>query len=179
MEKEYRILTECYIDYMIMQAILGFSPNDQHAGINDIGIKLEKNYKGRKAVVLIDDDKIKAKFLNDYILQKESRQLRIKLLRHKKDLHFAIQISKASESWILEACKMAGVDITKYRLPNTAPKLAGITKSTHAFQDTRLQQVLNTLSQKKSKHFEWIRSCVNEILVEKKSTSSSKRKKIK
>jgi hypothetical protein len=166
MEKEYRILTECYIDFMLMEAIMRLSPNDQHSGINEIGNKLEKNYSNRKAVVLIDDDKVKAKFMNQYVIQNDNKQLKIKFTKHKKNSHYAVQISPASETWILEVCQKSGIDVTKspYRLPKDPKKLASITKSIHAFRDTRLQQLMNTMHQKNPLHFRVIRSWINEIL---------------
>lgn len=169
MEKEYRVITECYADFMLMRAAIRLTPNDLHSGINDIGKKLNENYSQRNAIVLVDDDKVRAKFLQDFVLQSEEKKLGLKLLKHKSKRHYAVQISPPVEGWILNLAKFCKVDVTKspYKLPNTPAKLAGVTKTFSALHNHGLLQLLNTLSQKNPEHFKKLRNWVREALSDK------------
>lgn len=180
MEKEYRILTECYLDFMLMKAIAKLLPNDLHSGINEIGRNLEKRFGHQRAVVLIDDDKKKeAKFLREYEVLQENVQEKIKLLKHPKKPHYAIQISPASEAWILDTCHSAGINASgsSYRLPATAEKLKSLTGHASILHDKRMLQLLNTLHQKDPQRFRLIREWIREAFAERPRSKVVKKRR--
>lgn len=134
------IVPECFIDTMLIKTLVpptkmnGY--NHQH-GCFDVSNEMEHGrLKDKFAVGIIDNDKKKAKYLNEFI-EVDNGEGSVKLLKHKNYPQYFIQICPAIETWILEVCKREKIDMAEFGLPDKLNDLKRVTKPQTSIRDKR------------------------------------------
>ena len=120
------ISVECFADEKLVQLLLSKSePNILHmSGKGNIFNYLHKNTTV-SATGLVDEDPESTqprRFRNDY--QEIETEGMIKLFRHKdKNNIRVISLSPRLEEWIISRANAAGINLSKYSLPDNGEKL--------------------------------------------------------
>lgn len=151
----YQVIPECYADTLLVE-ILGFKRPNHQLGIGNVLGLFKKKMKNRKAVGIIDDDKVKPRQLDQFKIKAE--QDGIKWLTD--DGHHSILIlSPAFENWIFRNASQVGLDPADYGF-HSSKIFREACKRQDASQNQELKQFLNTLKQKKAAGFERLRSWI-------------------
>lgn len=139
-----QIIPECWADTLLVK-ILGFGLTNHQGGIGQVLSVLSKNFKNRQAVGIIDNDKIKPKDLDLYVLSDHRAEIRKMVKPGSK--HTLLLISPAFEDWVFEHAKAAGVDPESYGF-RTRKYFRDTCKDQDVDKNDRVKQFLNTLKQK-------------------------------
>lgn len=148
------IVPECYIDTMLVQTLVPPTSknryNHQH-GCFEVSNEMERySLKDKFAVGVIDNDKRKSKYLNEFI-EIDNSGGSIKLLKHKNKPQYFIQISPAIEAWMLEVCEQEKIDITGFGLPSTLKDLKLVTKPQTSSKDKRFIELFSQFKKSQNK----------------------------
>jgi hypothetical protein len=110
--------------------------NHQH-GCFDVSNEMQLyGLKDSFAVGIIDNDKKKAKYLNEFI-EIDNIEDSLKLYKHKVKHQYFIEVNSAIEVWILKVCEQEEIDIAKFDLPDNLKALKKITKPKTSSKDKR------------------------------------------
>lgn len=143
MAHQYEIIPEDGAIRVLVQ-ILGYpNPHNLGGGSSVVLPTIEKQFKNRFAIGLIDDDKRKPKAFDQYqTLIKEENNLQ---LRHKfQSQHFLIVLYPAVEDWLLENVRLTKIDFKNFK---TRQDLMRVTKNKDVAKDQTFKRFLNDLKQ--------------------------------
>lgn len=152
----YQILPECYADTLLVE-ILGFKQPSHQLGIGKVISVLDKNFKNRNAVGIIDDDKVKPKDLDSFELCGNEWSIK----RLCKGKHSVLIISPAFENWVFDNADMVNVDPAKHGF-HTEKMFRNTCKRQDASRNENLRQFLNALKQKNAPGFLQLKSWICE-----------------
>lgn len=134
-----RIVPECYIDTMLIETILLPKKryNHQH-GCSNVANEMEYNLRDEYAIGIVDDDKLKPKYFENFEQVSEYKGV-LKLLRHldKTKHHYLILIIPAIEEWIMNISSLENISIKTFDLPDTLKFLKRFTKLQTSSKDQR------------------------------------------
>lgn len=153
---EKSILTECFADTLLYQTLVptkvGY--NHKHGCFNVEAAMQSGELKDEFAVGIIDKDKKKIKYLDDFeTIDKVDDDLI--LWKHNTKLHFIIQICPALEKWILNTCQAMRIDLKVFQLPTELRGLMEYTKSRKSVEDVNLKRLFKEIG--KGMEFESVR----------------------
>ena len=74
---EPRIIPECYADTLLIKSVGYQLPNHQHS-IGEVANLMVKNYKNKKVIGVIDNDKTKPSYFKDFEEIKKAHNLILK-----------------------------------------------------------------------------------------------------
>ena len=154
----YHIIPECYADTLLVE-MLGFERPNHQLGIGSVLAIFEKQFKNRRAIGVIDDDKMKPNRFD--LFEVVENKLGIKKLTKPETQHVILVISPAFEDWIFEKAKAVSVDPTKYGFRN-AKYFRHQCKSVNVRDNQSVKQFLNTLKQKNAPGFVQLKSWMEE-----------------
>lgn len=148
------IVPECFIDTMLVETLVSPSKtnryNHQH-GCFAVSNEMENGrLKDKFAVGIIDNDKKKAKYLNEFT-EIDNSEGSVKLLKHKNKPQYFIQISPAIEAWILEVCKQEKINMDEFGLPDTLYDLKRITKPQITSKDKKFIELFSRFKKSENK----------------------------
>jgi hypothetical protein len=108
-----------------------------------------KRLKGKKAVGLIDDDKVKAEYIRSFEILKVSRHGLV--LTHKKNTkHYLVVIKPGIDHWLFKAAEETGLQLSKYKLPTELSQFRKALKKQAIETSVGYKAFINDLRQKKS-----------------------------
>jgi hypothetical protein len=142
-------MPECCLDTCLIEFLLGkANPVNHQKGNSSIAARMKSSkYKNSFVVGIIDQDKRKLEYLNEFF-EKPLSPNGLKIFQHKnnKTKHFFIQICPAIEAWMIEECRKANIDPAhqKYNLPNTVKALSKL-KSALQKNDIRFKTLFSDL----------------------------------
>lgn len=123
------IIPECSIDTTLVESITSdyqskFYYNHQK-GCNTVCKEMRDRFADSFAVGIIDDDKKKDKYIEEFNVVNFNLQIEvpIKLLKHNNKNHYIILVQEDAESFILNAFLESGVEPSLYGLPNNKKEL--------------------------------------------------------
>ncbi|MFZ6025062.1 MAG: hypothetical protein ACOYVG_11495 [Bacteroidota bacterium] len=146
------IVPECYIDTVLVKTLVPPTNryNHQH-GCFAVSNEMERGgLKDQFALGIIDNDKKKAKYLNEFF-EIDNGGSSVKLLKHKSDPQYFIQISPAIEVWILEVCEQEKIDLAEFGLPSNLNDLKWVTKPQTSSTDKRFIDLFSQFKKSQNK----------------------------
>ena len=144
MDKDLRVIPECYVDTNLISCLLdGIGVNHQKGCTRVTGV-MEKQLVNNFAIGVIDADKVVPVYMEEFhqIAQKEH----LRIYKHNTRPHYIITIYKAVEDFILSQASEAGVSLTEYDLPNDMESLKKVTKKVTSDTDNRFKRLFLRLS---------------------------------
>lgn len=146
MKLDYLVMPECYIDTALIETIV--PPDNQRGynhqmGCNKVANKMQNDLKDDFALGIIDKDKRSIKYIDEFILITNVKNLF--LYKHLKRQHYIIQIYPAIERFILESCSEVDIDLSAYGLENDLEKLKQKTKKQTSKRDPQLINLFKEL----------------------------------
>ena len=159
---DLRILTECYIDTLLVESIVppqkGY--NHQH-NCHKVLDTMQTKLQNVAALGVIDDDK-KQK-LNNFSLLKPHNQLAI--YKHDDEPHYIIIISKAAEDFILKNAERCNIALSDYDLPTDLNELRKITKREKSVRgvQTKFKKLFSTLKQNQHSDFHTLAKWIEQF----------------
>jgi hypothetical protein len=172
------ILTECYADQMLVEAI-GYSPVETHTGIGGIAQRLRdpgRGFYGKRAVCIIDADKRMPNYFTGLIRKHQATQSNISLHLVPDTLHHVIILKPAIEKWLLEAGHAVNVKPEKHNLPKDFDQFRNLLKDQQLSKNNDFRNYLNAIREKQKNvkgHFGALQIYIEDSL---KDTSKKKRK---
>lgn len=174
-------MPECFIDTTLVGSLLDAKVNHKHS-CNEVAREMEKGkYKDSFAVGIIDNDKRKISYIENF--EEIGRTDNLTFLKHKDKHQYVIKVGKehkAMETFIKANVDAIGMKMENFGLPSDLAKLIEQTKDSVSTQKDprilklcrslrqspevdKLQDVLTYLADKKySVDIEVLRSIINE-----------------
>lgn len=174
-------MPECFIDTTLVGSLLDAKVNHKHS-CNEVAREMEKGkYKDSFAVGIIDNDKRKTSYIENF--EEIGRTDNLTFLKHKDKHQYVIKVGKehkAMETFIKANVDAIGMKMENFGLPSDLAKLIEQTKDSVSTQKDprilklcrslrqspevdKLQDVLTYLADKKySVDIEVLRSIINE-----------------
>ena len=174
-------MPECFIDTTLVGSLLDAKVNHKHS-CNEVAREMEKGkYKDSFAVGIIDNDKRKISYIENF--EEIGRTDNLTFLKHKDKHQYFIKVGKehkAMETFIKANVDAIGMKMENFGLPSDLAKLIEQTKDSVSTQKDprilklcrslrqspevdKLQDVLTYLADKKySVDIEVLRSIINE-----------------
>ena len=138
------IIPECYVDSCLIEVLLNVGRKDlvNHDKSNGrVAMKMKSlRFANEFCVGIIDEDRKQLNYLKEFGNTPELDTPYLRLWRH-LDLnkhHYLIQIRPVIETWILDICRITGINLDIIPLPQDLRGLMKITKSSTARMDSRL-----------------------------------------
>ena len=159
MNIEQHILTECYVDTLLVKTLAPPKKRYNHQkSCNNVLKTMREELADKAAFGIIDDDKTIRNFGNFSLLKKHNEQLSI--YKHKDKPHYIVKISKAAEDFILKNAEKCNIDLSEYNLPSDLEGLKKRTKQANSLQDADLKRLFSELKQNQNSDFyklaQWI-----------------------
>jgi hypothetical protein len=146
MKLEQHILTECYIDTLLVKTLSPPKERYNHQkSCNNVLKTMREDFADRAALGIIDDDKTVRKFDDFSLLKKHNEQLSI--YKHREKPHYIVKIGKAAEDFILKNAEKCKINLSEYGLPSDLEGLKKRTKQINSLQDIELKRLFSDLTQ--------------------------------
>lgn len=147
--KHNDIMPECYIDTTLVESLLYAKVNHKHS-CNEVAKEMQKGkFKDAFAVGIIDNDKRKISYLEDF--EEIGRTENLTFLKHREKHHYVIKVGKehkAMETFIKENVSALGMKMEDFGLPSDLDSLIGATKDSISTQkDPKILKLCKTLQQ--------------------------------
>ena len=152
---ELHILTECYIDTLLVEVV---SPpqkgyNHKH-NCTKVLTTMKTKLQNNATLGVIDDDKFAPQELKKFsLLKKHNEQLSI--YKHSDKPHYIIKIGKAAEDFILKNTEKCDIELAEYDLPSDLEELKKITKHINSLKEAeiKIKRLFSTLKQNENSDF--------------------------
>jgi hypothetical protein len=145
---ERHIITECYVDTMLVEIALSVANGCNHQkGCNNVAKIMQSKLQDKFAIGVIDNDKCKPSYFSEFHQIAANDNAAIKLYRHNKRNHYFIVICPAIEQFILTAAEQCNVSLTTYNLPEELNKFVKITKPETSRDNKDLRKLVRELKQ--------------------------------
>lgn len=160
MDREPRILPECYADTLLIRIALAVKANHQ-SNISNVAKALKTNYKNRLAIGIVDNDKTQSAYFKEFDKIKEKDGLILK--KHPNKKHYLIYLNPAFEQWVFDAAEVLGVEPAKYKIRNIK-YFKKVSKDINVENNQQVKNFLNTIKQKKNSPVTTLVNWINAIL---------------
>ncbi|MEI9958091.1 MAG: hypothetical protein WDM90_17705 [Ferruginibacter sp.] len=139
------IIPECYIDSCLVEVLLVADRDyvNHHKGNGKVANEMKENFEDGFCLGIIDEDKEQLDYLKEFDEKRVTEYLR--LWKHKAKHHYIIQIRPVVERWILEICRINGINLEDFGLPSDLKKLLKVTKSVGSRKDDRLVKLFKQM----------------------------------
>lgn len=146
-KRHVEILPECYVDTTLISILLGNGVSHK-MGCPSVAKEMQSGrLADRFAVGIVDNDKRKLPFFEQFTIVAENSNLH--LFRHPQKPQFLIKIggeAEAIETFVLACAKEAGIDLSLYGLEPDLESLKAKTKNTASVNDPQLRLLFQDLS---------------------------------
>jgi hypothetical protein len=144
MKLDYLVIPECYVDTALIETIVPPDKGYNHQmGCNKVALKMQNDLKDGFALGIIDKDKRTIRYLEEFFLVTNVKNLF--LYKHPEKHHYIIQIYPAIERFILESCAEVDIDLSDYGLKNDLEGLKQKTKKQTSKKDPQLIKLFKEL----------------------------------
>ncbi|MEI6816674.1 MAG: hypothetical protein WCL14_08705 [Bacteroidota bacterium] len=160
---ETRVIAECYADTLLINMILRkkvtHGPNT-----NEVAKVMIKKPIQQLIIGIIDNDKNKPTYFNEFIIQESRQNCHFKIYKHRSNNHYFLIIDKAHEDFIIKCATEVGLNTAKYAKYFNAKFLKSLTKSVYIDNNSEYKQFLNDIIQKRPASIVELRSFINTLL---------------
>lgn len=139
------ILPECYVDTNLVETLVGSGGCNHQKGCNQVAKVMQEKFSNRFAVGIIDADKRRPGYLNEFREIASSEHLR--LFRHPVRPHFIILVHPAIDGFILSCAEAAQVDMTDYELSPILKEFTARTKNVMSNRDVRFKRLFKSMKE--------------------------------
>lgn len=176
--KHNDIMPECYIDTTLVGSLLNAKVNHKHS-CNEVAKEMEKGkYKDDFAVGIIDNDKRKVSYVDEF--NEVGKTDNLTFLKHKKKHQYLIKVGKehkAMETFIKSNVEAMGMKMEDFGLPSRLDKLIEVTKDSISTQnDPRILKLCKALSQ--SPEGSKLKNVLNYLAANKYNADTKKLKQL-
>lgn len=161
MSRELRIIPECNVETLLMQ-LMGFGKTNHEHGINNVTKAMEKQYKNRLAIGIVDNDKIaKHPYYQEFNVIETHDHF---LFKQRPDTqHFVIVFTPDFEYCIFNIAKELGIDPKKDGFKNVK-QFKKFTRTEDVADNERVKIFLNRLIYKKNSPLQYIHTWIRKKL---------------
>ena len=147
--KHNEIMPECYIDTTLVGSLLDAKVSHKHS-CNEVAKEMEKGkYKDEFAVGIIDNDKRKVSYINEF--EEIGQTDNLTFLKHRVKPQYLIKVGKvhqAMETFIKSNVEAMGMKMEDFGLPSSLDKLIEATKDSITTQkDPRILKLCKAIRQ--------------------------------
>ena len=142
MERENKVIPECYVDTNLMNVLLEKLCNHQK-GCTTVCKTLDERLRDEFAIAVIDKDKREPKAVEEFELIGSARGLHVS--KHRSRPHYMLQIDPAVEVFIMDAAEELGVNLADFELPTELNALRKKTKTVSAKEDEKFARLFRRL----------------------------------
>lgn len=160
MSRTYQVLPECHGDTLLID-LIGFKNPNHQPSIGAVANAMKDNFTNRLAIGVIDDDKKKPNYFEEFEMQKTKDNIIQKKLPNKK--HYIIILQPALEEWVFNAAENLGIEPSKYGIKNMR-YFKKLTKNRNVHTNEKVIQFLNAIKQKKGSPMQTLYSWIDNIL---------------
>ncbi|HJE39848.1 MAG: hypothetical protein C7K11_03180 [Candidatus Amulumruptor caecigallinarius] len=137
------IIPECYVDTNLVETLVCTAGCNHQKGCNQVAKVMQEKFSDRFAVGIIDADKRKPGYLNEFTEIASSEHL--KLLRHNHRPHFIILVHPAIDGFILSCAEVGEVNMVDYELSPVLKDFTAQTKRVMSNKDTRFKNLFRAM----------------------------------
>lgn len=137
------IIPECYIDTNIAETLLGIKGCNHQSGCNQVAKVMQEKYRERFAVGIMDADKRRSGYLEEFV--KVSSSPHLEIFHHVCRPHFIIMLHPAADGFILASAAEAGIDLAHYGLPSVMKDFKTQTKNVNSQKDPRFKRLFQDM----------------------------------
>ena len=130
------IIPECYIDTNLVETLVCTGGCNHQKGCNQVAKVMQEKFADRFAVGIIDADKRRPGYLNEFIEIASSEH--IKLFRHPARSHFIILVHPAADGFILSCAEIANENV----MSNKDPRFKRLFRSMKGTGEIKLMESL-------------------------------------
>lgn len=144
MIKQPQILPECFGDTTLVNILIKSTSNHKRS-ISQVFVALKTDFSKRKCIGIIDDDKAKDKYYEEFVVVKET--LTYRHLKHPKKHQEIIVLKKDLEHFLVNCAKSVKVE---HELTSSVKVLKSHTKKQSIQANLKFKDLINTLIQKRT-----------------------------
>ncbi len=138
------IIPECYIDTNLIETLVPTSSGYNHQkGCGTVTKVMQKQFKDRFSLGIIDKDKHVLNYLNEF--NEVCRSGSLILHRHKTRHHYFIQVYPAIERFILDNANACNLSLSDFSLPTAFNEFKKLTKSVNSKNDDRFRRLFKAM----------------------------------
>ena len=137
------IIPECYIDTNLVETLVCPGGCNHQKGCNQVAKVMQEKFADRFAVGIIDADKRKPSYLNEF--NEVAASEHIQLLRHYRLLHFIILVHPATDGFILSCADAADLRMNDYDLSPILKEFTTQTKNVMSNKDIRFKRLFKAM----------------------------------
>lgn len=137
------VIPECYVDTNLVETLMCGAGCNHQKGCNQVAKVMQEKFADRFAVGIIDADKRKPSYLNEF--RKIVASEHIELFCHRSRPHFMILVNPAMDGFLLSCAKTADVDMADYELSADLKKFTVQTKNVMSNKDIRFKKLFRSL----------------------------------
>lgn len=149
------IIPECFVDSCLVETLLNADRKNlvNHEKSNGrVAIKMRsKAFENEFCIGIIDEDRKQLDFIKEFGKEPKLETAGLRLWQHEqKKHHYLIQIRPVIESWILDICRTAKINLADIPLPQDLKGLMKVTKSVSARMDANLIRLFKKMAASES-----------------------------
>jgi len=137
------IIPECYIDTNLVETLVCTGGCNHQKGCNQVAKIMQEKFADRFATGIIDADKRRPGYLNEFLEIAASEHL--KLFRHRVRPHFIILVHPAADGFILSCAKAARINMADYELSPMLKEFTAQTKNVMSSKDVRFKRLFSAM----------------------------------
>lgn len=137
------IIPECYIDTNLVETLACEGGCNHQKGCNQVAKIMQEKFADRFAVGIIDADKRRPSYLNEF--KELASSLHLKLFRHLTRPHFIILVQPAADGFILSCTEEAGLQMEDFSLSSNLKEFTSQTKNVMSNRDIRFKRLFKSL----------------------------------
>lgn len=143
--KAWYVIPECYIDTNLVEFLLHSNGVNHQKGCNAVATTMERKLKEDFAIGVIDDDKRKHSYYNNFV--EIARSEHIRLMKHAQKPHYFIVIKPAMDQFILDCAKKASINPEDFNLPTNLEDFKQVTKHINVKDDNRIRNLFQAMGE--------------------------------
>lgn len=137
------IISEWYVDTNLVETLVCTAGCNHQKGCNQVAKVMQEKFADRFAVGIIDADKRKPGYLNDFNVIASSKH--VQLFRHISRAHYFILIHPAIDGFILDCEQAGGVNVADYGLSPVLKNFTVQTKNVMSNRDLRFKKLFRNI----------------------------------
>lgn len=141
--RDLYIIPECYVDTSLVESLLDTEGVNHQKGCNMVANLMNGKYRDGFAVGVIDFDKKRHPYMNDFVELASSEHLT--LMKHKSRCHYVFYVKPAMDGFILDMVSLKGLNLADFGLPSELKAFTRVTKTVTTQTDIRFKNLFREL----------------------------------
>lgn len=137
------IIPECYVDTNLVETLVCKDGCNHQKGCNQVAKTMQEKFGDRFAVGIIDADKRRPGYINQFHEIASSTHLKVFL--HGIRPHYVILVSPAIDGFILACAKELGINLNDFGLSSELKEFTYQTKNVMSNRDIRFKRLFHEM----------------------------------